>query len=179
MHVEHLILNAHDFAETQGDMPAHHDVAVIGGGRLIERTCGFGTPVGQNRLMVRARQADAADVMTVAVLGVETTKHQPILNAAQLREAVFVHCGKGVSFAALRGGSVGAGGAYGVQALPHFGSQIIQSSIGAIDGLLLLMQLGGVTRHAVLFVPFPWGRKNLRHSNLPHTPYVSDADNPE
>ena len=159
MHVEHLILNAHDFAETQGDMPAHHDVAVIGGGRLIERTCGFGTPVGQNRLMVRARQADAADVMTVAVLGIEAAKHQPILNAAQLREAVFVHCGKGVSFAALRGGSVGAGGAYGVQALPHFGSQIIQSSIGAIDGLLLFMQLGGVTRHAVLFVPFPWGRK--------------------
>ena len=33
------------------------------------------------------------------------------------------------------------GCSYGAQSLPHFGAQVIQTSIGAIDGLLLLVQL--------------------------------------
>ena len=153
-------------------MPAHHDVAVIGRGRLIERTCGFGTPVGQNRLMVRARQADAADVMTVAVLGIRAAKHQPILNAAQLRGGGF-HYIVAKESRSLRcvGGSRGSRRRVrcpGVATFRLADHPIVHRRDRRPAALHA--QLGGVTRHAVLFVPFPWGRNNLRHSNLPHTP---------
>ena len=141
MHVQYFVFDAYHFAETQRDMAAHHDVAMVGGRRLIEGAGRFGSPIGQNGFMVGARQTDATDVMTSAVLRVKSSEHEPVFHAAQLSEAIFVHGGKRIALGALGGGAVRTGCSYGAQSLPHFGAQVIQTSIGAIDGLLLLVQL--------------------------------------
>ena len=178
MHVEHLILNAHDFAETQGDMPAHHDVAVIGRGHLIERTCGFGTPVGDNRLMVRARQADAADVMTVAVLGIEAAKHQPMPTLRNcVRRSSYIVAKESRSLRCV--GDPWEPAARTVSRRCHIWLAD-HPIVHRRDRRPAALHAAGRRNSTCCSLrSISVGQKNLRHSNLPHTPYVSDADNPE
>lgn len=166
MHVEHLILDADHFPETQRDMPAHDDVAMIRRRRLIERACRVGAPVGENRLMILIGQADTPNVAMRAMHVVEPAENQTILHRTKLGETVLVHGGEGIAFGALRGRTVRSCGPDRVETRPSLRPQRVQTIICAADGLLLLTQLGGITRHCCPFI------KNLRHSNVPQGFYV-------
>ncbi len=150
MHVEHLVFDARHIAEVEGDVTSHHDVAVGGGGRLVEGSGRLGAPVGEHRFVTAVGHADAADVPVIAQLVVETSEDEPILDRPQLREPVFIHGGERIAFGALGGGAVGSGRAHRVQPAFRFVSQVVQPRIGAVDRLLFLMKLGRVTRHAVV-----------------------------
>ena len=154
MYVEHLVLNPDDLAEMKCDMASHDDIAMMRRGRLIERSGGFGTPIGENRFMVGAGQADPADVPAFAVHVVKTTEHQTILDCAQLHQPILVHGGEGITFGALGRRAVRPRGTYFRQTLPGLVTQCVKPIVGAGDHLLFLVKLGGVCRHAVPFLHF-------------------------
>ena len=110
MDIQDFVLQRHHVAEMQSDVASHHDVAVMRRRGLIERACGFGTPVDEHGVVTFVGQADTPDVQAVALRIVETSEDQPILHAAQLYETILIHGGEGVAFGALRGRAMRAGG---------------------------------------------------------------------
>ena len=117
-----------------------------------------------------AGQADAPDVAALAGGVVEPAEDQAVLHGAQLRQTVLVHGGERIAFGALGGGAVRTGGPDGVEPCASLRAQGVEATVGAVDGVLLLLQLFGVTRH--MYCPF---LRKLRQSNVPQGRYESSG----
>ena len=91
--------------------------------------------------MVVVGQADAPDVVAVAVGVVETAEDEPVLHGAHLREPVLVHGGEGVPLGALGRRAVRPAGAYGVKPVLDLCAHGVQTAVSAVDRMLFFADL--------------------------------------
>ena len=150
MHVEHLILHTDHLTEIQGDVTTHDDVAMAGRRRFVKRAGRFSAPIRQDRLMTFVGQSQTADISMFALGVIQSAEHQSVLDGAQLGEAILIHGGEGVPLGALGRRAMRTGCAHRIQTGADLCPKRVQTVVCAADCLLLLMQLGGITRHVVI-----------------------------
>ena len=103
--IEDLVFDADDAAPLGQQVAASPGAERCGGGGLVERARLRHAPVQQQGFVVFIAQADPADVAVDRVAGVvghgfESAESEPVVDLAQLHDAVLVEAGKGVAFAA-------------------------------------------------------------------------------
>jgi hypothetical protein len=145
--VEDLVLDVHDGAALERQVPSGPHAHRVRRGGLVERARARDPPVEQERSVLVVAEAHPTDVpervvVRVGVRDLETAEDEPVADAFERRDGVLVEPGEGVALAptlvvATDGLSAGVG-----QTRGGVGRQLVETAEQAVDVVAFAVDLG-------------------------------------
>ncbi len=140
--VEHLVFDADDVAALGREVAAGSGAQRGCRGRLVERARLGHTPVEQDRLLVGIPEADAADVAMHAAEQFEATEGQPVLDLAELGDAILVQPGERIPLGASLVGAADRAALHTLELLAGVVAQGVEPRIEAVNVVAFAVDLG-------------------------------------